>query len=176
MNIFAQLMNIYSLFINMKNKIQRQLAIRKIISKGSIHSQEKLLYELKLKGFNLTQATLSRDLKSLKVAKIPDTDTGYTYIIPDSSGLPANAQKIRVNYLADGFKGVDFSGNIAVIRTLPGYASSIASVIDDANPWEIIGTLAGDDTILLVIKEGVVKSDIIGSLIQVMPNLAGKIK
>lgn len=159
----------------MKNRVKRQLEIRKIISKGTVHSQEELLVELKQSGFDLTQATLSRDLKILQVAKVPHPAKGYVYIIQDGEKAEVNPEMNRINYLADGFKDLRFSGNLAVIRTRPGYASSIASVIDSANSWEILGTVAGDDTILVIQKEGISKIDLINALVTIMPNLKGKI-
>jgi transcriptional regulator of arginine metabolism len=80
-----------------------------------------------------------------------------------------------VNFLSDGFKDIQFSGNLAILRTMPGYASSIAAVIDRANPWEILGTVAGDDTILIIQREGISKADVINVLIQIMPNLKDKL-
>lgn len=156
----------------MKNKVQRQLEIRKIIQQGKVHSQEELLAALKLKGFELTQATLSRDLKLLQVAKIPHPARGYVYTIPDS-GIKASsgAEPTRVNYLADGFLDIQFSGNLAVVRTLPAYANSIAAVIDQARSWEIIGTVAGDDTILIIQREGISKNDLMQALKRIMPKL-----
>ena len=159
----------------MKNKVQRQLTIRKVISESNIHSQDELLHKLKLKGFDLTQATLSRDLKNLKVGKIPDPEKGYKYIISGAEKIEELQSAGKVNYLADGFQGIDFSGNLGVIKTLPGYASSIASVIDKASPWEILGTVAGDDTILIILREGISKVDIINALILIMPNLKKKL-
>jgi transcriptional regulator of arginine metabolism len=158
-----------------KNRTQRQLAIRKIIANGNVHSQDELLVKLKQNGFDLTQATLSRDLKILQVAKVPHPGKGYVYSISEKVQNDESAQKSRVNYLADGFKDIQFSGNLAVIRTMPGYASSIAAVLDSTNPWEIIGTIAGDDTILLVQREGVSKTDLINALVLTMPGLKNKI-
>ena len=143
----------------MKDRTKRQMEIRKIILKGNIHSQEELLVELKRRGFDLTQATLSRDLKILQVAKIPHPVLGYVYTIPDGALVVSTAEQNRSNYLADGFRDLRFSGTLAVMRTLPGYASSIAAVIDNANRWEILGTIAGDDTILIIQKEGISKTD-----------------
>jgi transcriptional regulator of arginine metabolism len=171
MHKFASQMNIYS----MKNKVQRQLAIRKIIQKGNIHSQDELLAELKHKGFDLTQATLSRDLKVLQVAKTTHPAKGYVYTIPDNGQSETSHTQNRINYLAEGFLDVQFSGNLAVIKTIPGYASSIAAVIDQTNPWEIIGTVAGDDTILLIQREGISKKDLIATLVSIMPKLKGRI-
>lgn len=173
MYIFALQMNIYS----MKNKVQRQREIRKIIQRGSVHSQDELLVELKRRGFELTQATLSRDLKVLQVAKVPHPVKGYLYTIPENGQAERqNSEHVnRINYLADGFKDIQFSGNLAVIRTLPGYANSIAAVIDSASPWEILGTVAGDDTILIIQREGISKNDLTEALIKVLPKLNDKL-
>lgn len=160
----------------MKNKTDRHQAIRKIITEDRIGSQEHLLDILRTRGFNLTQATLSRDLKLMQVVKIADGAEGYLYVIPglvNSPPVPRDPE--RINFLADGFRGIQFSGNLSVIRTLPGYASSIAAVIDNANPWEIIGTIAGDDTILVICKEGVSRSEILTTLIRIMPYLKEKL-
>lgn len=159
----------------MKNRLERQLEIRKIIMKGNIHSQEELLGSLKVKGYKLTQATLSRDLKYLQVAKIPHPIRGYVYEIPENGQREAKKKLLKENYLADGFKGLEFSGTLAVMKTLPGYASSIAAVIDNANQWEILGTIAGDDTILIIQREGITKNNLINALVSIMPKLKNKL-
>jgi transcriptional regulator of arginine metabolism len=157
----------------MKNRTQRQLAIKKIIGSMAIDSQEKLLAELHVQRYEMTQATLSRDLKILKVAKVPNGKQGYRYVIPEGIGT---AQPVsRTNFLADGFRDIQFSGNLAIIKTQPGYASSIAVVLDSAEPYEILGTIAGDDTILIVMREGITRGDLINSLILIMPKLQEKI-
>ncbi len=158
----------------MKNRIQRQLEIRKIISKGNVHSQEELLSALKRKGFELTQATLSRDLKNLQVAKVSHPLKGYVYDIPGNGHNEKQKQLLKDNYLADGFVGLNFSGNLAVMKTLPGYASSIAAVIDNARQWEILGTIAGDDTILIIQREGTTKDNLMNALVSIMPKLKNK--
>jgi len=160
----------------LKNKSDRHQAIRDIISNDRIRSQEELLELLHARGYDLTQATLSRDLKVMHVAKIADGPDGYIYVMPDliaSTNPPRDPE--RINYLADGFRGIRFSGNLSVIRTLPGYASSIAAVIDGANPGEIIGTIAGDDTILVIMKEGVSRNELISALKRILPYLKDKI-
>ena len=162
------------LFI-MKDRIKRQLEIRKIILNGSVRSQDELLVELKKSGFDLTQATLSRDLKSLQVAKVPHAAKGMVYSIPNNGQAEQVVNQSRVNYLADGFKDLNFSGNLAILRTRPAYANSIAAVIDTANSWEILGTIAGDDTILIVQREGISKADLINALIEIMPKLKDKL-
>lgn len=159
----------------MKNRTKRQLAIKQAIISGRIGSQDELLHIMKDQGFELTQATLSRDLKILKVAKVSDKTLGYVYVIPEGVALESQRENSRINFLADGFRDLQFSANMAVIRTMPGYASSLAAVIDNAEPYEIIGTIAGDDTILVIMREGITPSDLINSLILIMPKLEDKI-
>ena len=159
----------------MKNRTKRQLAIKQIILKGKISSQDELLHIMKDQGYDLTQATLSRDLKILKVSKISDQALGYVYVIPDGTNIESQRENSRINFLADGFRDLQFSGNMAVMRTMPGYASSLAAVIDSAQPYEVIGTIAGDDTILLIMREGITPANLINSLILVMPTLEDKL-
>jgi transcriptional regulator of arginine metabolism len=159
----------------MKNRTKRQLAIKQAILSGRISSQDELLHIMKDQGFELTQATLSRDLKILKVAKVSDQALGYVYVIPEGVNTENQRENSRINFLADGFRDLQFSGNLAVMRTMPGYASSLASVIDNSEPYEIIGTIAGDDTILIIMREGVTHSDLINSLILIMPKLEDKL-
>lgn len=159
----------------MKNRTKRQLAIKQAIINGRISNQDELLRIMKEQGFDLTQATLSRDLKILKVAKVSDQTLGYIYVIPEGNIIESQRENSRINFLADGFRDLQFSGNLAVMRTMPGYASSLAVVIDKAEPYEIIGTIAGDDTILIIMREGITRSDLINSLILVMPKLEDKL-
>lgn len=160
----------------MKNKSERHTAIRQLISSSGISSQDMLLERLRSRGFELTQATLSRDLKLMQVAKIADGVDGYIYVLPGVvANQPMQQSQEQIKFLSDGFRGIQFSGNLAVIKTSPGYASSIAAVIDNASLWEIIGTIAGDDTILLIIKEGVLRQEITAALKKIMPLLKDKI-
>lgn len=171
----AYFCNVIVYIYKMKNRTKRQLAIKRIITSREVSSQEELLGQLKEEGFDLTQATLSRDLKILKVAKVPHSNKGYVYVIPEGVSVEPQRENTRVNFLVDGFRDLQFSGNLAVLRTRPGYASSLAAVLDNADPYEIIGSIAGDDTILLVMREGITPSDLINSLILVMPKLEDKI-
>lgn len=159
----------------MKNRTKRQLAIKKAILSGRICSQDELLRIMKDQGFELTQATLSRDMRILKVAKVADKTLGYVYVIPEGVAAENHKENSRISFLADGFRDIQFSGNLAVIRTMPGYANSIAVVIDNAEPYEILGTIAGDDTILVIMREGISQSDLINSLILIMPSLEDKL-
>jgi transcriptional regulator of arginine metabolism len=158
----------------MGNRTERLLAIKKIISMMKISSQEELLSLLDEQGLNYTQATLSRDLKFLKVNKIADPEKGYVYKLPDKNINLEN--DIAESYAAQGFVSIQFANNLGVIKTMPGYASSIASLIDKANPFEIVGTIAGDDTILIIPHDNVSEKDVINTLILIIPELKDKIK
>lgn len=141
----------------MKTKDLRLEAIKMIISGKEVGSQEEVLNELRKEGFTLTQATLSRDLKQLKVAKAASMNGKYVYVLPNEtmyrrSHKPLSAGEMLSN---PGFLSINFSGNLGVIKTRPGYASSIAYNIDNSNVPEILGTIAGDDTIIIVLREGV---------------------
>ena len=131
---------------------------------------------LKRKGFEMTQATLSRDIKALKIIKTPDSFGKYIYMLPkDMNPIENIGLREEAKYLADGFVSIDFSSNIAVVKTRPAFASSIASLIDGVKSFEILGTIAGDDTIFLVLREGVEREDVIYFLEEIMPNIKGKI-
>jgi transcriptional regulator of arginine metabolism len=150
------------------NKTERLLEIRKIIQTKKISSQDELLGILNEKGFSYTQATLSRDLKYLKAGKMPDDEKGMVYVLPDTAGQnsasPGNIE-VQVNQSA-GFISVEYTSNtqMAVIKTLPGFASSLAYRIDGMNAFEIIGTIAGDDTILVIGREGIPRPALVQSL------------
>jgi transcriptional regulator of arginine metabolism len=125
-------------------------------------------------GFLTTQATLSRDLKYLKVAKIPDPEFGYIYSLHESLQKPA--EEISTDdFPFGGIESMEFSGHLAVIKTKPGFANGIASVIDSHGLYEILGTIAGDDTILLISREGVTKADVINALSLFISGLKNKV-
>ena len=162
----------------LKDKVERFELIRKIISTEVISNQDDLQSRLLAMGMEVTQATLSRDLKSLQVIKVSDAKTGYAYRLPTHEILhpqEGEAGSMRMNFLADGVLGIEFSGNLGVIRTLPGFASSTALAIDESGSQEILGTIAGDDTILLVIRDGFGRHDVIKALVAIMPKLENKL-
>ncbi len=158
-------------------KSKRLLAIKNILSSMRISTQEELLRVLLEKGFNLTQATLSRDLKTLKVGKMPDPDKGYIYFLPEQqiNVVSQEKQQNHDNFPVNGFISLRFSNNLGVIKTKSGYASSIASLIDASAPYEILGTLAGDDTILIIPIQDATPQDIKNALLVIMPELEGRI-
>ncbi|MGC8802801.1 MAG: arginine repressor [Bacteroidales bacterium] len=157
-------------------KAKRLLTIKNILSTMKISTQEELLCILAERGFSLTQATLSRDLKTLKVGKIADPKKGYVYFLPEyHDHADEKSSHMHENFPVNGFISLRFSNNLGVIRTKSGYASSIASLIDASAPYEILGTLAGDDTILIIPVEDATPQDIKNALLVIMPELEGKI-
>jgi transcriptional regulator of arginine metabolism len=160
----------------MSAKTKRLLTIKDILSTYKIGTQDELLRILEDRGFSLTQATLSRDLKFLKVGRIADPDKGYVYCLPEKQNqFQSENLTSHDNFPVSGFLSLRFSNNFGVIKTKSGYASSIASLIDSSAPYEILGTLAGDDTILLIPIEGASPQDIKKALIVIMPELEDKI-
>lgn len=143
----------------MKNRKKRIDLIVDLISNQCIGSQEELAHILAEMGHTVTQATLSRDLKMLRTTKVP-TDRGtYMYILPESDTLKdriltTGIAPARANYQS-GFISIQFSGHIAVIKTKVGYAGGIAYDIDIAGCPEILGSIAGTDTLLVVLREDV---------------------
>ena len=124
-------------------------------------------------GFKLTQATLSRDLKQLKVAKAATMNGNYVYVLPNATMYKrvSSPAQIKEMMQVPGFISIQFSGNMAVIRTKPGYASSIAYNIDNSEIPYILGTIAGDDTIFMVIQENIDEHDVVTALKKVVPNM-----
>lgn len=158
----------------MDKKTMRLLEIRKILNEQDIGSQDELLKILLSKNFSITQATLSRDLKQLKISKIPDSLKGYIYVLPDTHRSGSKIAEIKFKY--DAFLSLEISGNIAVMKTLPGYANIIASSIDSYGLYEILGTVSGDDTIIIALREGTTKNQIIRSLTSAIPEIGERFK
>jgi len=146
----------------MKERTERLKQIKELIRSRRIESQEKILELLQQEGYNVTQATLSRDLKYLRVGKISDGWSGYYYTLPEDEEKPEEER----GYIQDVRRGIlslEFSYNIGVIKTLSGHADSVALALDKINMPEILGTVAGDDTIFVILREGMTKEDLITS-------------
>lgn len=154
----------------MNERKDRLKIIKKLIKENKIDSQEKLLELLSSKNFNVTQATLSRDLKLLKVSKVPDTDKGYYYSLMEEE-LQKVSEERNIMDINRGFLSINFSGNMGVIRTFSGHANTVALAIDNLELEEIIGTIAGDDTVLIVIKDGLSSEDLLQNLRTKFPGL-----
>lgn len=134
--------------LNSKGVSARRLKAISLINQGLVHSQSDLVSHLKKAGFNVTQATASRDLEEIGAVRGRSADGGSFYEIRGTSDGGRSA-KIQTDLIL----GVESSGNLAVIRTPPGGAHLLASSLDGANLSSIIGTIAGDDTVLVIAKK-----------------------
>ncbi len=131
-------------------KAKRHIKIREIIAKNEIETQDELVEALKKAGYNVTQATVSRDIKELHLVKVPLPDGRYKYSLPaDRRFNPL--QKLK-RILVDSFVNIDHAENLVVLKTLPGNANAVAALIDNLDWEEIVGTISGDDTILIVCR------------------------
>lgn len=146
----------------MKQRYNRLSAIKDLIKKNRIDNQDTLLNLLKEEGYNVTQATLSRDLKTLKVGKISDGWSGYYYSLPEND-LIAESEKSYIQDVRRGVVSIEFSGNVGVIKTRTGHATGVAFALETLCLPEILGTLAGDDTILVLLREGYTREDLLES-------------
>lgn len=151
------------------SKKGRHQVIKEIIQNNHISSQDMLLSLLIDNGFDVTQATLSRDIKELKIIKAPIENGNYTYQLGDIINSGASDENSSLSSL--GFVNIEFSGQLAVMKTRPGYAMAIAAEIDMKATKTILGTVAGDDTILLIPRENISRQEVIASLASFIPNI-----
>lgn len=158
----------------MNSKIDRHNRIKRIILENKITSQDELLESLRKAGFELTQATLSRDLKEMRVGKVADVAKGNVYFLHEQ--LKQNNQQSNAPALpANSVLSVVFSNHLCVIRTFPAFASTVATYIDSSQLAELAGTVAGDDTILVIPREGYTQKEIMKALGSVIPNIESKL-
>ncbi len=156
----------------MNTKQDRLSDLRKLISGKKISGQEALLAELSALGHNVTQATLSRDLKEIRAGKKFDSVKGIIYVLQEQAS-PLQNNSIP-EFSVKSIQSVVFSYNLVLIKTYPGFASSIALYIDNGNRNEIAGTIAGDDTLLLVPQESYSRRQIQDTLESLMPGISPK--
>jgi len=131
-------------------KAQRHMKIREIIANRFIETQEDLVEALREAGFHVTQATVSRDMKELHLVKVPVEDGRYRYSLPADQKF--NPYQRLKRALADHFVHIDYAENLVVLKSLPGTANAIAALIDNMEWPEIMGTISGDDTILIICR------------------------
>lgn len=164
MHKFAQLLHIYSIM----TKKYRQRIIKELLQTHEVGSQDMLLKILMDRGFELTQATLSRDIKEMKIIKVPTARGGYIYQFSDTiPGIKEDTSPLS----SFGYVSLEFSGQLAVMKTRPGYAMAIAGEIDSKASQYILGTVAGDDTILLIPRENIKREDVVKALSNFIPNI-----
>lgn len=141
----------------MKN--YRQAKIRAIVEAQSIETQEELAAILRDQKIDVTQATVSRDIKEMHLVKVPCGRGKYRYAFPKDLQRAHSEVKMQ-KIFQDVVTHIETSGNIIVIKTHPGAGGTVAFALDNANWQEIIGTVAGDDTILVVVREGMSAKDL----------------
>ena len=162
MHIFAKNSDRYPLNMQNNTKI-RQQAILDIIQAGPVFSQDELAARLREAGISSTQATLSRDLKALRISKVP----GEGYVVP------ARGRSLSVDFTSGSLR-IQFSANLGVIRTRPGLANAVAVLIDNHMVHSVLGTIAGDDTILLILQEGSTPEVILDALTPLFPEIKNR--
>ncbi len=133
-------------------KAQRHIKIREIITNKEIETQDELVEELKKAGYNITQATVSRDIKELHLIKVPTESGIYKYSLPTEEKR-FNPEKKLKRVLQESFISIDQSENFILLKTLPGNAQAVAAILDHLDWEEMMGTIAGDDTILIIARK-----------------------
>lgn len=154
-------------------KTKRLLAIERIIGEESISTQDELLKKLKGKGISCTQATLSRNLRQLGAGRIADGNGGYKYSLSENRSPVSTPLQLNI---VPVIKDIVEAKGLMVIRTIPGNASNTAFFIDGTGRWEIAGTIAGDDTILVIPRDGITLQQVHTCLEIILPGVHGQIK
>ncbi len=148
-------------------KIQRQMKIRELITHHEINTQDEIVASLRDAGFNVTQATVSRDIKELQLIKSPIEDGHYRYILPaDHKFNPLHKLKRSLN---DNFLHIDAADNLIVMKCLPGTANAIGSLVDSMEWSELLGTICGDDTILMICRSKLSAEKIVSQIVEMIP-------
>ncbi|MDR3593017.1 MAG: arginine repressor [Negativicutes bacterium] len=132
-------------------KTKRHARIKEIVESRSIQTQEELADELRKIGIEVTQATVSRDIKEMMLIKVPAADGEYRYALPREHNAAFSQSRMERTF-QDSVIAVDHSLNLIVLKTHPGTAQAVAYTIDTVNWPEILGTVAGDDTICVIVK------------------------
>src|SRR6056297_4272021 len=145
------------------NRIKRHKIIKDIVSECKITSQRDLQAKLEEKGFKTTQATLSRDLNSLRIIKIPDRQKGHVYALPNEVHRTNNS--IMTKFPVENFHSISFSKNIAILKCTASFAPNIAMLLDEMELNEMLGTIAGEDTVMIVLQENVTKEEFLKSIV-----------
>jgi transcriptional regulator of arginine metabolism len=155
-------------------KTSRLLLIESIITEEKISSQDELLQKLKGRGISCTQATLSRNLRQIGVGRIPDGDGGYRYSLSENVNAKSKVS-VKMNIVPVIQDIVEAKG-LMVVKTIPGNASNTAFYIDGAGRYEIAGTIAGDDTILIIPRDGITLQQVHTCLEIILPGLHEQVR
>lgn len=154
----------------MKGKQERHRIIKEVVGNGKVASQEDLAALLESRGIEVAQATLSRDIRDLGITKLHD-GTGYFYSLPGASSrvIPFGTIGSSVSITS-----LEFAGQLAVLKTMPGHANMVAAIIDASSLAGVAGTIAGDDTIMLAIRDGVSRESMAKTLGTLFAGLENK--
>ncbi len=154
----------------MKERSERLKAIKKLIKNNRIESQDELLRGLTKEGFDVTQATLSRDLKLLKVGKVSDGHAGRVYTLQSDEDR-GESEQIFVQDFLRGYVSIDWNATTVVIKTFGGHADAVANALDCLNLDEILGTVAGDSCVFAALRAGVSGEEFMKTLKRHIPDL-----
>lgn len=133
-------------------KVQRQAKIMEIISNQNVETQEQLLAELTKSGFQTTQATISRDIREMRIVKEMTNFGTYRYTVAAEEVGGGFSGRLNTIF-RECITGYDYAQNLIVVRTMPGLASAAAAAIDSMNMSVVVGSIAGDDTVLIVMRD-----------------------
>ncbi|NBD22674.1 transcriptional regulator AhrC/ArgR [Paenibacillus glycinis] len=147
-------------------KSVRQMKIRELITGQIIETQDDLVESLRAAGLQVTQATVSRDIKEMQLVKVPIDDGRYKYSIPQETRTHSISKLKRT--LSDHFLHIDFTDNLVVMKCLPGTANAIGAMIDNMEWVEVMGTICGDDTILIICRTRTLSGEIVDRLLGLM--------
>ncbi|MGO4107370.1 transcriptional regulator AhrC/ArgR [Paenibacillus sp. YAF4_2] len=145
----------------------RQYKIKEIITKHTIETQEELVDALREAGLQVTQATVSRDMKELMLIKVPAEDGRYKYSLPQEQQRQNPVNKLK-RALIDHFTHIDYTDNLVVMKCLPGTANTICALIDNMEWPEVMGTICGDDTILIICRTKEKSGELVEKLLELL--------
>ena len=156
----------------MNNRIN---IVQELVRSQAVRSQEELLGLLAERGIRTTQATLSRDLRKLHITKQLDADGQYRYTIPEMARTP-QAILLSESRAGESIVSLCFSGQMGIIKTLPGCANMVGALVDQHEHPALMGTIAGDDTLLLILREGAAHTGFLVFLEGLIPGIGNKLK
>lgn len=132
-------------------KRERHQLLRQLVQEENIERQEDFVRHLNNQGFEVTQATISRDMQELQLIKVPSQEGGYRYNLPPEMNY--NTSKKLEKLMKDAFVSIDAQDQMVLIKTLPGNAYALGNLLDSANYEEVFGTITGDDTVLVICRD-----------------------
>jgi len=145
----------------------RQYRIKEIVTNSVIETQEELVEALRETGLKVTQATVSRDMKELMLVKVPFGDGRYKYSVPNEGLRPNPIHKLK-RALLDHFVHIDYTENLVVLKCFPGTANTLGALIDHLEWAEVMGTICGDDTILIICRTKKQSGEIVERLLELL--------